>query len=79
VTIKLIDYDFQSSAPLTAGRQTILVQNAGPQLHKIVLVKLAPGKKVEDLAHWAETMKGPPPGKPQLHLAHGMMKNIKVR
>lgn len=115
VTIKLVDYDFQSSKPLTAGRQTILVQNEGPQPHELVLVKLAPGKKVEDFAHWAETgLKGPPPAEPlggvavlnkgekgtftaelspgdyglicfvpdakdgKLHLAHGMMKNLKV-
>lgn len=115
VTIKLVDYDFRSSKPLTAGRQTILVQNEGPQPHEIVLVRLAPGKKIEDFAHWAETgLKGPPPAEPlggvavlnkgeegtftveltpgdyglicfvpdakngKPHLAHGMMKNLKV-
>jgi hypothetical protein len=115
VTFKLVDYDFQSSQPLKPGRHTILVENAGPQPHELVLLKLAPGKKVEDFAKWAETgLKGPPPavpmggvtfldkggrgyftadltpgeyglicfvpdskdGKP--HLAHGMMKTIKV-
>ena len=115
VTFTLTDYDFQASQPLKAGRQTIMVENAGPQPHEVVLLKLAPGKKVEDFATWAETgMKGPPPaealggvtfldkgargsftadltageyglmcfvpdakdGKP--HLAHGMMKTIKV-
>jgi uncharacterized cupredoxin-like copper-binding protein len=65
VTIKLADYDFHSSKPLTSGRHTILVQNAGPQPHELVLLKLGPGKKVEDFAHWAETgLKGPPPGEP---------------
>jgi hypothetical protein len=65
VTIKLSDYDFQSSQPLTPGRHTILVENAGPQAHEIVMLKLAPGKKVEDFGRWAETgMKGPPPAAP---------------
>lgn len=115
VTIKLVDYDFHASQPLTPGKHTIMVENAGPQPHELVLLKMAPGKKVEDFAHWAESgMKGPPPaealggvvfldqgkrgtfdveltagdygficfvpdtkdGKP--HLAHGMMKTIKV-
>ena len=64
VTIKLVDYDFQSSKPLAAGTQRILVENTGPQAHELVLVKLAPGKKVEDFATWAESMKGPPPAEP---------------
>jgi len=65
VTIKLSDYDFQSSPLLTPGRHTIRVENAGPQAHEIVMLKLAPGKKVEDFGRWAETgMKGPPPAEP---------------
>ena len=64
VTIKLVDFDFQSSKPLTPGRHSIMVENAGPQAHEIVLVKLAPGKTIEDFATWAESMKGPPPAEP---------------
>lgn len=115
VTINLVDYDFQPSRPLTPGRKTILVTNDGPQPHELALVKLAPGKTVEDFAHWAEgEMKGRPPAEPiggvvmldkgargtftaelepgeygllcfmpdtkdgKPHLAHGMMKTIKV-
>ncbi|MEO8089823.1 MAG: hypothetical protein ABI703_05975 [Gemmatimonadales bacterium] len=114
VTIKLVDFDFQSSQPLASGKQRILVENAGPQAHELVLVKMSPGKKIQDFATWAESMKGPPPGMPvggvgvlengmrssftanlaagnyglicfvpdakdgKMHLAHGMMKNIKV-
>ncbi|HET6779512.1 MAG TPA: hypothetical protein VFH26_11520 [Gemmatimonadales bacterium] len=63
-TIKLVDYDFQQSQPLTAGRRTILVENTGPQPHELVLLKLPAGKKVEDFARWAESMKGPPPAEP---------------
>jgi len=65
VTITLTDYAFDSSQPLTAGAHTILVKNAGPQAHEIVLLRLPPGKKAEDFGRWAETgMKGPPPAEP---------------
>ncbi|HKH84156.1 MAG TPA: hypothetical protein VKA25_10765 [Gemmatimonadales bacterium] len=115
VTVKLVDYDFQLSKPLTPGKHTVLVENGGPQPHEVVLLKLAPGKKVEDFAAWAEGgLKGPPPAEPlggvtvldkggrgsfqvelstgdygficfvpdskdgKPHLAHGMMKTIRV-
>lgn len=114
-TITLLDYDFQLSQPLTPGKRTILVKNAGPQPHELALLKLAPGKSVADFAAWdAGGMKGPPPAEPiggvvaldkgghatftadltpgeyglmcfvpdskdgKPHLAHGMMKTIKV-
>jgi plastocyanin len=65
VTIKLVDYDFESSQPLKAGRQRIMVENTGAQPHELVLLRLAPGKKVEDFANWAEHgMQGPPPAEP---------------
>jgi uncharacterized cupredoxin-like copper-binding protein len=65
VTIKLTDYAFEPSPALTQGRHTIMVENAGPQPHELVLLKLAPGKKAEDFGKWAETgMKGPPPAEP---------------
>jgi hypothetical protein len=65
VTITIADYTFQPSKPLTPGRHTIRVENAGPQPHELALLKMAPGKKVEDFAHWAESgMKGPPPAEP---------------
>jgi hypothetical protein len=115
VTIKMLDYGYQASAPLQPGRRTILVENVGPQPHELALLKLAPGKKAADFGHWAETgMKGPPPAEPiggvvfldkggratftadlepgnyglicflpdakdgKPHLAHGMIKEIKV-
>jgi hypothetical protein len=65
ITIKLMDYGFESSQPLTPGRHTILVENGGPQVHEIVLLKLAPGKKAEDFGKWAMAgMKGAPPAEP---------------
>jgi len=64
-TMKLADYSFGASQPLTPGHHTILVENAGPQPHEIVLLKLSPGKSVGDFGKWAmEGMKGPPPAIP---------------
>jgi hypothetical protein len=65
VTLKLADYGFEPSQPLTPGHHTILVENAGPQPHEIVLLKLSAGKSTADFGKWAmEGMKGPPPGMP---------------
>jgi uncharacterized cupredoxin-like copper-binding protein len=62
VTITLTDYDFTPSQPLKPGKHTIRVENAGPQPHELALLRMAPGKKVEDFAKWAEHgLKGQPP------------------
>ncbi len=63
VVMKLTDYDFELSKPIAAGRHTIRVENAGPQEHEVVIVKLDAGKGAVDFANWAEKMAGPPPGK----------------
>jgi len=60
-TIKLVDYNFVSSKPLTAGTQAIEVENAGPQPHELVLVRLEPGKSVQDFLGWVMKPAGPPP------------------
>lgn len=62
VVIKLVDYDFQLSQALTAGRHTIRIENAGPQEHEVVFVKLDKGKKPMDFAQWGEKQVGKPPG-----------------
>lgn len=64
ITVTLVDYDFQFSEPLTAGKHRIMIENAGPQAHELVMVKLPPGKTIKDFAAWAESMKGPPPAEP---------------
>jgi hypothetical protein len=64
-TVTLSDYAYGFSAPLAAGKHMLRVENAGPQVHELVLVRLAPGKKGKDLASWVTGgMKGPPPGMP---------------
>jgi hypothetical protein len=64
VTITLNDYSFTPSAPLTAGHHVIKIENAGAQWHEMVLVRLEPGKKIEDFAKWGDKPVGPPPGTP---------------
>jgi hypothetical protein len=62
ILVKLVDYDFQLSTPITAGRHTLRVENAGPQPHEIAIVRLHPGKTPEDFARWGMKQVGPPPG-----------------
>lgn len=62
--IRLSDYAFQTTAPLTAGRHTIRVINDASQHHEMFIARLAPGKTAMDLAAWAEHPDGPPPGEP---------------
>jgi len=62
MVVKLVDYDFQFSQPLTPGHHTIRVENAGQQLHELVFVKLSPGRTAMDFADWAFKQTGAPPG-----------------
>ena len=62
VTIKLTDYDFQLSQPLTAGKHVVRVENTGAQAHEIVIAALSPGKTLRDFIAWEEGgEKGPLP------------------
>ena len=62
ITMKLVDYGFELSTPLTAGRHTIRFDNTAPQSHEVVLVKLNPGSTIQDWLAAAEKMSGPLPG-----------------
>ena len=62
VTVKLNDFAFEITPALTAGHHVIRVEDNGPQPHELVLVKLEPGKTVEQMAQWSEKLEGPPPG-----------------
>ena len=61
ITIKLTDYAFDITGPLTAGRHVVRIEDAGPQMHELVFVKLEPGKTVEQAVAWLEKPVGPPP------------------
>lgn len=64
VVIKLTDYAFDLSTPLTPGKHTIRVQNDGPQTHELVLAQFLPEKSLKDLEAWEKGgEKGPIPAK----------------
>ena len=64
-TVTLNDYGFAIARPFTAGRHTIRVENAGPQPHEMILLKLQPGKTPVDFARWGLAgRQGPAPGGP---------------
>lgn len=60
-TITLVEYGFELSKPLAAGRQLIRVRNAGAEPHDLLLARLAPGKSVNDLPVWIAAQHGPAP------------------
>lgn len=64
IDMTLNNYSFTTSKPITAGRHTIKIENAASQSHELVIARLAPGKKAEDLPAWVEKQVGPPPGEP---------------
>jgi len=65
ITLRLSDYRFDWSKPLTAGRHTIRVETLPGQPHEVTLFKLAPGKSLKDLIGWVQSgMGGPPPAAP---------------
>lgn len=64
LVIKLNDYSFDLSTPLTPGQHTVRVQNDGPQTHEVVLAQFLPGKSLKDLEAWEKGgEKGPIPAK----------------
>jgi hypothetical protein len=64
IVMSLKDYSFTLSKPLTAGKHTIRIESSGSQSHEVQLVRLAPGKKAEDVPAWVMKPNGPPPGEP---------------
>ena len=65
VNIRLSDYKFALSKPLTAGRHMIRVTNDAAQDHEVLFIKLPPGTTAAGVAEWVEAgMKGPPPAMP---------------
>jgi len=62
MTVSMKDYGYDISAPITAGRHTLLIGNHGTQPHEFELVKLDSGKTVQELLAWIPAPKGPPPG-----------------
>ena len=69
MVIRLVDFSFAVDTPLVPGRHTIRVENAGAEPHDLVMMKLMPGKTIEDIQTWlnperarrADQAKGPAP------------------
>ena len=62
LSIKLTDYDFQLSQPLTAGTRVVQVENTGTQAHEVAITALSPGKTLQDFIAWEQGgEKGPLP------------------
>jgi len=64
ITITERDFAFELSREMRSGMQTIGVMNTGTVPHEVVLVRLAPGKSIQDFATFGEHPVGPPPGQP---------------
>ena len=62
IAIRLTDYAFTLSTPMSAGSHRIRVENAGQQLHEVAVVELAQGKTARDVVAWeAGGSRTPPP------------------
>jgi hypothetical protein len=91
VTVRLADYAFGFSGPVPSGDVTFRVENAGPQVHDLVIIQTEPGKSVEEFLGWLESgSEGPPPGRivgsitgmntghHRPHFMYGMMQQFSV-
>jgi hypothetical protein len=62
VTLRMLDYTFQLSAPLTLAKHVIRVENVGAEPHHALLFKLVPGKTMDDFQAWMQNnMQGEAP------------------
>jgi hypothetical protein len=64
IVMTLDDYKFETSIEISAGVHTIRIENAAPQSHEVVALKLQPGKTAQDLLAWSAKPAGPPPAIP---------------
>ena len=62
ITVTGADYNWKVSKPITAGRHVIRVATAAnSQPHELMIVRLPPGKTVQDLVAWGNHPTGMPP------------------
>jgi hypothetical protein len=64
LTLRLADYAFGFSRPLTAGHHVVRVTNVAKQPHEVTLWRLPPGVTPRQIAAWAEHPTGRPPALP---------------
>ena len=81
-TIVMDDYSYEVDGPFAPGRRVIRLENRASQPHEMVLVKLAPGKSVNDvLAFLDDGRQGDPPGRPiggMQALTKGEVANVQI-
>lgn len=61
ISVTLVDYAFELSKPITAGKHTLRLVSAPGQPHEFIVAKLEAGKTPSDLLKWVDNMTGPPP------------------
>ena len=61
ISVKLLDYGFEFSTPITAGKHTFWVETAPGQPHELIIARLVPGKTPAEFLAWVGNMVGPPP------------------
>jgi hypothetical protein len=62
--VRLVDYDFAFSRPLTRGRHTIRFDDAGRQAHEVIVEQLAPGRTLAEAMAADSSAPGPSPTEP---------------
>ncbi len=80
-TIKMAEWSFTLDGPLHAGRRVIRIDNVGQFEHQMQIVRLLPGRGIDQAVKWAENPSGPPPFEPAggtTNLARGRSVNVTV-
>ena len=65
----MIDFGYTMPKSLPAGRTTLRVVNDGKQWHEIAMLRLAPGKTLDDVKAF---FGAPPAGQPPFEMVGGM-------
>jgi hypothetical protein len=62
ITMKMTDYAFDLSQPITPGKHVIRIENTAAQSHEVIVGRLLPGKTMRQALTWLnEGQKGPAP------------------
>lgn len=80
-TIKMAEWSFTLDGPLHAGRRVVRVENTGQFEHQMQIVRLLPGRGIDQAVKWAENPSGPPPFESvggTTNLARGRSVNVTV-
>ena len=62
ITMKMTDYAFDLSKPITAGKHVIRIENVATQSHEVIFGRLLPNKTMQQALTWLNGgQKGPAP------------------